>query len=84
VTPDTQALLWLQADRDAWARKLQSDPALDRDQVQKTLAHWPEDPDLAGLREPAALDRFPAAEREECRTLWRGVDDVIKRSQAIK
>jgi hypothetical protein len=51
---------------------------------QKTLAQWRADPDLAGLREPAALDRFPAAEREEYRRLWRGVDDVIKRSQAPK
>jgi serine/threonine-protein kinase len=74
-----RALAWLQADLAGWAKKLESDPAANR-QVRRTLTHWQANPDLAGLREPSALDRLPAGERKEWVALWEKVAAVVKRS----
>jgi hypothetical protein len=41
-----------------------------RDAVRQTLQRWQENPDLAGLREAAAPDRLPAAERAAWEKLW--------------
>jgi eukaryotic-like serine/threonine-protein kinase len=40
------------------------------------LTRWREEPDLAGLREPAALNELPDDERKECRALWAAVASV--------
>jgi hypothetical protein len=42
------------------------------------LARWPDEPDLAGLREPRALDQLPVDERQECRDLWSEVEARLK------
>jgi len=80
----TQAGAWLRADLEAWARKPESGPAADRVKVQQSLARWGTDRDLAGLRDPDALDRLPPAERQECRTLWADIDALIRRAQSFK
>jgi tetratricopeptide (TPR) repeat protein len=76
-----QARQWLRADLDAWARKLQSGRARDRTQVRQMLTWWRKDPDLAGLRDPEALENLPSAERQECRTLWSDVDALLERAR---
>jgi hypothetical protein len=43
----------------------------------KSLAAWRLDPDLAGLREPAALDQLPPDEREECRAQWSDIETML-------
>jgi hypothetical protein len=43
----------------------------------KSLAAWRNDPDLAGLREPEALDQLLSEEREECRALWSDIEAVL-------
>jgi hypothetical protein len=48
------------------------------------LRGWQADPDLAGLREEAALARLPEAEREACRKLWADVADVLHRAREAK
>jgi serine/threonine-protein kinase len=48
------------------------------------LTHWQVDPDLAGLREPRALDKLSADEREECLALWKEVGAVLNRTQKTK
>jgi serine/threonine-protein kinase len=78
-----QARTWLRADLAAWRKILQSNPAAGR-QVQKKLTHWRADPDLAGLREPSALDKLPPAERQECRQLWDDVDALLRRAQGLE
>jgi serine/threonine-protein kinase len=75
---------WLRADLTAWGAKLENDPAKFRDLVRQTLAHWRTDTDLERLRDPGALDRLPAPERQEWRTLWGDVDALLKRSQDLK
>ena len=79
-----QARAWLQAELAAWAKKLDSTTAADYVLVQKTLTHWQVDPDLAGLREPRALDKLSADERKECLALWKEVGAVLKRTQKTK
>jgi serine/threonine-protein kinase len=72
-----QALDWLRDELAAWS-KLLDDGALDaRTQVQQALAHWKDDRDLAGLRDPAALAQLPADEQRACQVLWSAVEAVL-------
>jgi tetratricopeptide (TPR) repeat protein len=75
-----QAGQWLRADLDAWAKKLKSGRAVDRAKVQKTLAWWREDPDLACVRDPGGLNKLAADERKQYRTLWAEVAAVLART----
>jgi tetratricopeptide (TPR) repeat protein len=75
-----QALDWLQANLTAWRKLLEKDPAWIRPLVQKTMRHWQQDRDFAGVRGPAALSRLPEAERVEWRKLWTDVADTLRRA----
>jgi serine/threonine-protein kinase len=79
-----QARQWLRLDLAAWTKRLETAKPTDRAEVRKTLARWREDPDLAGLRDPSALEKLPPAERQECLALWRGLDALFKRVQASR
>ena len=72
-----QAREWLRLDLAAGAKKLEAAGPADRAAVQKALARWREDRDLAGLRDAGALERLPPAEREECRALWRDLEALL-------
>ena len=48
------------------------------DLAKKMLTLWQAEPDLAGLREPSALDKLSADERRECLALWDEVANVLK------
>ena len=85
--PEFQALRkrareYMRLDLTAWAKKLDGGTAADRFQAQTTLPLWRSSPDLANLRDPAALDKRPLPEREECRALWRDFDALMERVQA--
>jgi hypothetical protein len=69
-----QALDWLRAELTAWSI------VRDRALVQKTLAHWQKDPNLAGVRDQAALALLPPIERESWQKLWADVADLLKKS----
>ena len=71
-----QALDWLQADLALWTKLGESGKPEVRAAVRRTLAHWQRDPDLAGLREEAALAKLPEAERTACRQLWAAVQQA--------
>jgi eukaryotic-like serine/threonine-protein kinase len=75
-----QARAWLQADLAVWAGKLDGGTAADRAQVKTLLRHWQADPDLAGLREPGALDKWSAEERDGWLALWKEVGALLKRA----
>jgi serine/threonine-protein kinase len=79
-----QARTWLRADLAVLATKLAGGVAADRFLVQKTLSRWRTDPDLAGLRDPEALDRLPPDERQECAALWGNIDALLKRARDRK
>src|SRR5262249_28504105 len=75
-----QALTWLRADLAAWSR-LFAEGEVGRSRLRRTLAHWQEDPDLAGLRDEAALDKLPAEERAACERLWADVAALLKKAE---
>jgi serine/threonine-protein kinase len=72
-----QARDWLLADLTVRAKTLASGSDGARVQVRKMLTHWQVDPDLAGLREPGALEERSVDEREECLALWKEIAAVL-------
>ncbi len=78
-----QALGWLRADLAAWAKVLEggNEPAR-KQAVGRTLAHWKEDADLAGIRDEGALAKLPEGEREGFRALWAEVDRLLAKARA--
>jgi serine/threonine-protein kinase len=79
-----QARQWLRADLVACQRLLDGDTADGRELVRQTLMDWQGDPDLAGLREPTALEKFSADERQDCLTLWKEVGVVLQRTGGVR
>jgi hypothetical protein len=75
-----QARAWLRADLAAWSRLLDAATPGSRALAQLYLAHWLEDPDLASLRDEAALAGLPADERPECRDLWAEAAALLARA----
>jgi hypothetical protein len=70
---------WLRDDLAAYAQDAQqNNPAL-KQTIQRRLAHWRNDPDLASVRDPKALDRLAEDERAAWRALWRDVGDLAAR-----
>jgi tetratricopeptide (TPR) repeat protein len=76
-----QALGWLEADLTLWTRLAEKDNAALRQQVARTLRHWQQDADLAGVRARGALDRLPEAERKRWQKLWAAVAQTLRNSQ---
>src|SRR5262249_27239654 len=68
-----QALTWLRADLDYQRRRLKSFWPAQARQARTALQERQRDPDLASLREAAALARLPAEERQACRRFWAEV-----------
>jgi tetratricopeptide (TPR) repeat protein len=71
------ALDWLDAERAAWEKVLETAQPESRAAIAQTLAHWQQDPDLAGVREPEALGKLPAEERAAWGVLWEGVESML-------
>jgi hypothetical protein len=42
------------------------------------LKHWQEDTDLSGVRDKAAQEKLPEAERDAWRKLWQYVEAIKK------
>jgi WD40 repeat protein/serine/threonine protein kinase len=69
-----RALDWLKAERIAWARFLESGSLKSGPKVVQHLTAWKQDPDVAGIRDAAALAKLPADEGEEFAQLWADMD----------
>jgi hypothetical protein len=52
--------------------------------VRKTLKHWLDDTDLAGVRDPKELEKLPAEEREAWQKLWADVDALLQKGPENK
>ena len=72
-----QALDWLRADLAREVKLADTDEAQARAAVQRTLRHWQQDPDLAGVRDEIALAQLPEPERQPWRKLWADVEVVL-------
>jgi hypothetical protein len=46
------------------------------------VAHWQDDPDLAGVRDNEALARLPGEERKDWEQVWSDVDSLLRRTLA--
>jgi serine/threonine protein kinase/lipoprotein NlpI len=74
-----QAIDWLRAELTVWTNIIDSGSAADRAKMKVQLKHLPEDSDLAGIRDAAALVKMPAEERAACEKLWSDVESLLKR-----
>jgi tetratricopeptide (TPR) repeat protein len=72
-----QALGWLRADLALLAQELESAQAAERGMAERTLRHWRQDADLAGIRDAEALAKLPEDEREAFQALWAEVDGLL-------
>jgi tetratricopeptide (TPR) repeat protein len=79
-----QALDWLRQDLTWWGRLLDRGGVQSKDRVQQAVRGWLTDDDLAGLREPSALEALPADERKECLALWQEVAGLLGRAQTSR
>ena len=76
-----QALDWLKADYQNWAKLLETGPKKARPQIAQTLRHWREDADLAGIRDPGALAALAEGQRKAFQVLWDEVEELLKRAE---
>ncbi len=75
------AVEWLRADFAYWSKQAQSEKPGDHELVPKTLKHWQNDTDLTGVRDPKALEKLPAKEREAFAQLWADVAELVKKAE---
>jgi hypothetical protein len=61
-----------------------ADDAKDHALIRQTLQRWQNDPDLADIRNPAAVVNLPGDEQEACKKLWTGVAELVKKLEAMK
>jgi tetratricopeptide (TPR) repeat protein/tRNA A-37 threonylcarbamoyl transferase component Bud32 len=73
-----QAWHWLRADLVLWTQLVERGE-VGPSRLARTLAHWQKDSDLAAVRDPAALARLDADERQQWRRLWQEVDALLQK-----
>ena len=73
------ALGWLHNHLMAYAKIAERNDPAENKMIQQKLAYWHRDPDLASVRDRAALDRLADNERAAWQALWRDVDELAKR-----
>ena len=73
------ALGWLRDDLKALAQLAQQNNPAVKQTIQRRMAHWRNDPDLASVRDRPALDRLPDNERAGWQSLWREVEELSNR-----
>jgi eukaryotic-like serine/threonine-protein kinase len=78
-----QALDWLGADLAARSKQVESGKAADRAEVRRTMLHWQEDSDLAGIRDKAALEKLPPDEQKAFTQLWADVTALRKKAEEV-
>jgi WD40 repeat protein len=76
-----QALAWLKAELAVWTKQLESVPPRGRSAIVLTLRQWQKDPDLAGLRDAAALAKLPAQELQAFTQFWADVTALLKQAE---
>ncbi len=77
----TQAFDWLTAELKAWKRVSMIVEPGNKELVAKTLAHWKQDADLAGIRDTQNLAKMPEAERNEWQSLWADLDALLAKTK---
>ena len=75
-----QALAWLRTILAAYAARADKGDRASRQTVQKELAHWVKDAELASVREEKSLAVLPEAERATWQQLWADLAAVRKKA----
>ena len=73
-----QALVWLQADVDAFKKLAESAPPGLLPQFINKLTHWDKDPDLESLRDEEQVKKLLAEDQELCKKLWSDHAELLK------
>ena len=79
-----QALAWLRADLEQWAKRPEAGKPEDRQVMRAKLEHWQRDTDLASVRDADALQKLTAQEQEAWRKLWADVAELLKKAGDAK
>jgi serine/threonine-protein kinase len=72
-----QARKWMREELSAMTSALKHDYNKFRDPVRYALKQWQNEPELAGIRDSAELEKLSADEREDCRKVWAEVNAVL-------
>jgi hypothetical protein len=72
-----QALAWLRIDLVEWRQRVNADPEA-RPGVEKALKLLQTEPNLASVREKAAMAKLPADEQVAWRGFWGDVADLLR------
>jgi hypothetical protein len=78
-----QAFDWLRADLVLHGKQLESGNPADRAAERQALSHWQKDPDLAGIRDKAALEKLPAEVEKAFTQLWADVAALLNRAEEV-
>jgi tetratricopeptide (TPR) repeat protein/cbb3-type cytochrome oxidase subunit 3 len=76
-----QALAWLKEEFTARQRHYTNDPEKHRTWFIMGLRHWLNDQDFAGVRDPKALAKVPASERQAWEELWANLAETLALAQ---
>jgi serine/threonine-protein kinase len=79
----TRARGWLKAELAAWSKLLDAGSTQAGTVIVQNLDEWKLDPDLAGIRDEAELQKLAEDERRACRVLWSEVDALLARSRIV-
>jgi serine/threonine-protein kinase len=71
-----QALKWLEAEYEALAVRYDVARGAEKNRRGGALRDWQLEPQLSGVRDLTARERFPAAERARWQSLWAGVEEL--------
>ena len=74
-----QALLWLKADLNYWAKQAESGTSDANARTKETLQHWTADRALHGIREEKELAQLPELEQNEWHAFWSEVAALFKK-----
>jgi serine/threonine-protein kinase len=77
-----QAVAWLRAELALWARELAKKTPEAVSTVRQELLKWQKNPNLAGIRDAAALAKLPPEEQAACRKLWSDVAALLQKAAA--
>ncbi|MDY3552921.1 protein kinase [Gemmata sp. JC717] len=79
-----QARKWLGEDLSGAITVLDQDFNKLRTLVNQAFARWLNEPELAGIRDPAELEKLSAGEKAECQELWAKVRAVLESTSKPK
>ena len=79
-----QALGWLKAELATWVRIGDKATPNQKGVITRTLRQWKADIDLVSIRDQTSLVKLPGEERAAFEQLWKDVDALLTKTDAVK